>query len=250
MNTTVATLHGIVQPQRPDNCTDLIEAIQMADNHFKREAISHALCLGRYYTDLKAQAKKEGRTWQDVCNDTPYGTRHADRFIAIARNEALADKTHESQLPADANTLSTIAQLPPPEIEQHIQAGKISPTLSRAEAAQLVKGDTPKPKPAPKKTPPAPADGQPQSRGDGLRIAHQAIQILYGISHTDGLRLEAFQTVVDWIDTNTDGEVKKPAGNGGQQLLDTFKKAHPNWQRELVIRNLDWFRKMVEEVAQ
>lgn len=41
-----------------------------------------------------------------------------------------------------------------------------------------------------------------ESRGDGLRLAHEAIKILHAISRTDGLREEAFNTVINWIKVN------------------------------------------------
>ena len=43
---------------------------------------------------------------------------------------------------------------------------------------------------------------EPQSRGIGLEIAHQAIKLLYSIPRSDGLRDDAFQTVIEWIEAN------------------------------------------------
>jgi len=44
--------------------------------------------------------------------------------------------------------------------------------------------------------------GQPQSRGVGVRIAHEAIAVLKRIPLSDGLRQDAFDIVQDWIETN------------------------------------------------
>ena len=41
-----------------------------------------------------------------------------------------------------------------------------------------------------------------ESRGVGLDIAHQAIKLLHSIPRSDGLRDDAFNTVIDWIETN------------------------------------------------
>ena len=43
---------------------------------------------------------------------------------------------------------------------------------------------------------------QPQSRGVGVRVAHEAIAVLKRIPLNDGLRQDAFDMVQDWIKTN------------------------------------------------
>ena len=43
---------------------------------------------------------------------------------------------------------------------------------------------------------------QPQSRGVGVRIAHEAIAVLKRIPLNDGSRQDAFSIVQDWIETN------------------------------------------------
>lgn len=40
------------------------------------------------------------------------------------------------------------------------------------------------------------------SRGRGLELAHEAIQVLHKIPHNDGLRQDAFDTVIEWITAN------------------------------------------------
>ena len=44
--------------------------------------------------------------------------------------------------------------------------------------------------------------GQPRSRGVGVRLAHEAIAVLRRIPLDDGLRQDAFDIVQDWIETN------------------------------------------------
>lgn len=43
---------------------------------------------------------------------------------------------------------------------------------------------------------------QPVSRGVGIRYAHEAIAVLKRIPLSDGLRQDAFEMVIDWINTN------------------------------------------------
>lgn len=58
--------------------------------------------------------------------------------------------------------------------------------------------------PSPASSPnPIPSINQtPQSRGVGIRMAHDAINILHKIPLSDGLRGEAFDTVIQWIEAN------------------------------------------------
>ena len=43
---------------------------------------------------------------------------------------------------------------------------------------------------------------KPESRGQGLRFAHEAIATLKRIPYNDGLREDAFDTVINWINAN------------------------------------------------
>ena len=241
---------------------DALSHIEHITSQFQNDALLYAREVGSALLQLKDDSHSAGMKWSEVCERLPFGQSMANRFMRIASNQALRKSEHVPNLPADTATLYTISRLPAPEVEQHIESGRINPKLSRADAAQLVKGD--KPKPAPKKTPPPPADGQPQSRGDGLRvpqsdkpkskgqgvqIAHEAIAVLKRIPVNDGLRQDALDIVVGWIDANTDGEVQGSAGNGDQGLLEAFSKAHPNARRELVRQNADWFQKAIKEVV-
>jgi len=43
---------------------------------------------------------------------------------------------------------------------------------------------------------------KPKSRGRGIQIAHEAIAVLKKIPYNDGLREDAFDTVINWINAN------------------------------------------------
>ena len=47
-----------------------------------------------------------------------------------------------------------------------------------------------------------PEQDRPKSRGKGLNFAHEAIAVLKRIPNNDGLRDEAFDTVIKWIEDN------------------------------------------------
>ena len=157
-----------------EGCEGLIESIDMATRHFQGEALSYARIVGQYLIELKAQAKREGKPWGEVCERLPFSQSYAARFMAIASNAALADLNHGSNLPTDTNTLAVIARLPAPEVEKHIKAGRITPTMTRTEAAQLARGDKPaKAKPAkqPKQDAPTGADERRAALADAWRRA-------------------------------------------------------------------------------
>lgn len=57
-------------------------------------------------------------------------------------------------------------------------------------------------KPEPPTQPQPVKEEAPQSRGVGVRMAHEAIAVLKRIPLSDGLRQDAFEMVQDWIKTN------------------------------------------------
>ena len=157
-----------------EGCDGLIESIEMATRHFQGEALSYARHVGQYLIELKAEAKREGKSWGELCERLPFSRQHANRFMAIAANEALSDVTHALHFPADQTTLATLARLPAPEVEKHIKAGRITPTMTRAEAAQLARADKPaqtKPEKQQKQDAPIGADQRRTALADAWRRA-------------------------------------------------------------------------------
>jgi len=73
----------------------------------------------------------------------PFSARTAQRFMAIARNQALANTTHRVAFPPTWGTLAELAKLPPPVITSLIKDGTITPKLERKQAAELVRQHAP-----------------------------------------------------------------------------------------------------------
>ncbi len=71
-----------------------------------------------------------------------FSREHANRFLAVAKlmNKCpqLAIGTHENQFPHDTNTLATLARLPIPNLQRHLERGEIKANMTRADAAALV----------------------------------------------------------------------------------------------------------------
>jgi len=136
-------------PAPKKGCEGILEAIESVTQSFQKSALSYAQYVGQYLIDLKAEAKREGKSWGELCERLPFSQNVAGKFIKIASNEALQDSAHAQNLPPDTTTLYTIARMPAPEVEKHIKAGRITPTMTRSEASKLVNGKA-KPKKASK----------------------------------------------------------------------------------------------------
>jgi len=134
-------------------------------NRFRERSIDYARRVGNLLIDLKQESKAAGLKWGRVCQRLPFSDGHARKFMTIARNEALADRSHVNDLPTDTATLYNLARLPAPELEQHIKAGSVHAEMTRKEVTELTKkakrtdgarlasGDKPKePKPKPAKS--------------------------------------------------------------------------------------------------
>jgi len=205
----------------PAKAVDVIVGdIDDLTNRFRERSIDYARRVGNLLIDLKKESKAAGLKWRHVCQRLPFSDGHARKFMTIARNEALADRSHVNDLPTDTATLYNLARLPAPELEQHIKAGRITPNMKRTDAARLVNGDKPDKATHVEAEVVEPAPDRPKSRGKGLEIAHQAIQMLHKIPYSDGLRDEAFNTVIDWIDAN--GAPKEPTNGRGRVAMNVL----------------------------
>jgi len=87
--------------------------------------------------------------WGDVCERLPFSQSHATRFMKIAGNEVIRNCAHVQDLPTDTATLYSLARLPAPELEQHLEAGRVRPDMSRQEASALSRGEPLPPKKEP-----------------------------------------------------------------------------------------------------
>jgi len=187
-------------------------------NRFRERSIDYACRVGNLLIDLKQESKAAGLKWGDVCERLPFNNSTACKFMRIVKNESLKNLSHATDLPSDYSILDALARLPAPELEQHIKAGRITPTMKRTDAARLVHGDEPDKASHAEVVEPAP--DRPKSRGRGLEIAHEAIQMLHKIPYSDGLRDEAFNTVIDWIDAN--GAPKEPTNKRGRVAMNVL----------------------------
>ena len=69
-----------------------------------------------------------------VEGDLPFGRITAFRLMAIAGHQFLANVTHVQHLPASWGTLYELTKLPEPFLKARIEAGELTPELTRREA--------------------------------------------------------------------------------------------------------------------
>lgn len=116
----------------------ILEEIEGMTQWFREQAKGYAFQVGEKLIALKAEAKREGVNWGDVCERLPFGQDMAGKFMKIASNPALKKSEHVRNLPDDTAILYTLARISEPELEQHIEAGRVQPAMSRADRKQEV----------------------------------------------------------------------------------------------------------------
>ena len=119
----------------------MLEDIMMMTDSFREHAHDYVVKVGRRLIDLKAASKDEGVNWGDLCERLPFSQDAAGRFMRIAANEALAKSEHARNLPGDYTILYQLSRLPASELERHIVAGRITPTMTRVEASALARAN-------------------------------------------------------------------------------------------------------------
>src|SRR5262245_46474062 len=92
-------------------------------------AVEGIIAAGRHLKEAKDDVGYG--EWLPLLGTLPLGERTAQRLMKIAANEALANPTHVSHLPASWGTLAELAKLPPKFLEAKIVNGTITPDLER-----------------------------------------------------------------------------------------------------------------------
>jgi hypothetical protein len=69
----------------------------------------------------------------------PFGSRTAEKLMAIARNPVLTDSTHESKLPDSWTTQFELTKLPLAVLRKKFADGSIHPELERATVDEWVR---------------------------------------------------------------------------------------------------------------
>lgn len=86
---------------------------------------------------LEAKAGLGRDAFRAMVEGLSFGRRTAERFMAIASNPVLVDATRVSQLPPSWGTLYELARVPEPELQEALDAGRVTPATQRKDVAQL-----------------------------------------------------------------------------------------------------------------
>jgi hypothetical protein len=100
------------------------------------QAVEGIVAAGRELTEAKA-ALPHGQ-FGPLLRALGLSRHMANRFMRVAANRVLANGAPVHALPAAVSVLDTLTQLPDDELEAAIEAGEITPSTTRQQAANLV----------------------------------------------------------------------------------------------------------------
>lgn len=165
---------------------ELSEIAAEVHNGTKRDAILYSVGANAAHGQRRTNADKR-KAVMTLLNDEEWA-KWSDR--EIARRCAVSDRFVNGLRPKDTANSSQSGS----RTYIHPKTGK--PTTM--DTAKI--GKRPSMPPPPETT--EPEAPRPESRGRGLRFAHEAIAVLKKIPHNDGLRQDALDTVSKWIEDN------------------------------------------------
>lgn len=124
-----------------------------------RKSLSKAIALGKELLDLKEKCAhgEFGRYFSDHEDKAegalPFTRKWAHRIMTIAESDAIQHVHQDGHLPPDLNTVYELATMTAPALEAAIEAGKVTPNTTRAEAKAIKReaggGATPGCQPSP-----------------------------------------------------------------------------------------------------
>lgn len=162
----------------------------------RREAILYSVGANSAHGIRRTNADK--RQAVETLLDDDEWSRWSDREIArqcgVHKNTVnrIRDELSPAQRASEPRTYTTRHGTQATMNTENI--GKTAPEQSKPQENEDI-DSAPPPKETEQQT-------QPQSRGVGVKVAHEAIAVLKRIPLNDGLRQDAFSMVEDWIKTN------------------------------------------------
>lgn len=108
-----------------------------------RKSLAKAIALGKELIALKESVPhgEFGRFFADHDDRAegalPFTSSWAGRLMKIAGNDALTNPAHVQDLPADLLTVYELSTMTAPALEAAIEAGKVTPQTTRAEAKEI-----------------------------------------------------------------------------------------------------------------
>jgi hypothetical protein len=109
-----------------------------------RRSLQVSIMLGRRLCEARANLPhgEFGRLFAEHENAVEgalqFSARWARQLMVIAANDAIANRKHASDLPADITTVALLARLPASELKAAIERGDVTPDMKRADARDLL----------------------------------------------------------------------------------------------------------------
>ncbi len=138
-------------PVSPDeSIRSLVYDVRSCMVDAQNAALNYALRIGRSLIELRSACKDAGRPFSSLfpANDgdrgdpsiLPFSRGTGQKLVRIAGHDLLSDCSHENNiLPTDWNTLYQLARLPATKLKKLIDAGEVTPDLTRSAATKLAK---------------------------------------------------------------------------------------------------------------
>lgn len=143
----------------PKKLSGLVSAIHKSWQDLEgglRANLAKAIEMGRQLNELREQCKhgEFGRWFSDHDQPQekafPFVSSWARKLMTMAQHPAISNRSHENDLPSDLNTVYELATMTAPALEAAIEAGKVTPATTRAEAKalkqEIVAGDATTPR--------------------------------------------------------------------------------------------------------
>lgn len=136
-----------MEPQKGMNNLTLVKAPPARDWATRiaerwRASVEAILEVGRLLVEAKTSLP-HGQFGEMVDNDLPFSASTAQRLMAIAADDRLANAAHGQHLPASWRTLYELTHLSDDEFDQGIARNIIRPDMERREIAERLRGDRP-----------------------------------------------------------------------------------------------------------
>ena len=135
----------------------MISQLRRAQRGFL-EIVEHA-AIDVGWELIGAKREHPGRFMEWVARELPFGIDKAERIMAVTKAFATTDPEVQRALPSAWTTLFELSRLPIETVQLGVASGDVNPTMTRADARQLVHGTPDEPVFAPRPATPGPKPG-------------------------------------------------------------------------------------------
>lgn len=164
-----------VEPLDPRLEVEVVASLDERRDHILAIVEGAALDIGAEL--LAAKREHPGQFMDWVARELPFGIDKAERIMAVTKAFAGAPPEVQEALPPAWTTMFELSRLPTGFIQEAIGSGKVTPTMSRADARKLVTGSAEPREPAsPVHRKPSTSTGESGFRVGTDAVAHELMR--------------------------------------------------------------------------